>query len=699
MFKLWSIWVAIFSSALFVAGNVTSSENNPSHKGRYNCKTRECFIDNLKFEFDLTKNMNDSVDPCENFYEYACGNFDDLPHAPKTMNRHMEATSIMSQAFSAALKDPKSVNKSKPLNFIANYMTACADLNHNNEYKDLDAKEDKLDFLKEVISKFGGWPVVEGDKWKETDFDWIKFAHKSGSMGYSFGLGFLNFFVNYTNPDSPVSFVLSPPFLEFTAEYSGNPQNNPAKTAYYNYMINVAKFLGADETRAKEDLKEAFEFESKLIAKTAKIENLQVNSMSVEEMERTWPIINWSEYFGNHLHPYFSVENKTLINISDKNYIAEFEKLMNTTSKKAQANYAIWKMIQSSIPYIKSVTLYNFAKTYAFFRQAPDTSLRSCDSEVQTYLSKLILAHFARNNPIAPEVKRSAGQIFSNIKNKLLDILKSNTSQSQFSENIIKKIENVKIVFGYPDELLDDEKLNEYFEALEITKDNYLANWLSSQSFNTRMQYRMVSKSQDAYDWKDILSTMYLHSPVQQSQYFSRGNVIEILSVLSNFYINPNRNNYSNYGGIGAFIGRELVNVLNISMNSSNDYPSDNVDNCDPERYSNYTGRNGTKELNSLMLKIVTTQQLGLEFAYSAYQEWAKEHGEEKKLANLYSPNQLFWLSYVNAYCAPKKPKFTVYVPIDKEVNWQILNTPQFSKDFNCPLGSSMNPKNKCRVL
>ncbi|XP_008553729.1 neprilysin-2 [Microplitis demolitor] len=682
MFRLWSIWAAIFSCALFVAGNVTNSNKE------YNCVTRECFIDNIKYALDLMKNMNDSVDPCENFYEYACGNFDDLPHAPKIMNRFQESVQIMRRTLDAFIFDPKSSNKSKPFNFMSNFMVACQDLSHNNDYTYLDAKEDKLDFLKEVILKLGGWPVIEGDKWNETDFDWIQFVRKSESIGYFIGQTFFNFFANYTDSDSPVSFNLNPPFLELS-------WNGPA---YYNYMINVAKFLGANETRAKIDLMEAFKFESQMSAAASIIGNPEINSMSVEEIERTWPSINWSEYFSNHLHPYFSVENKTLINISNTNYIKKFETLINTTSKRAQANYAIWKIIEFSIPLTKSVTLYNFAKTYGTLRQAPDTNLHYCIAEAQLYLSKLALANLARSHPIDPKARRSAHQIFSKIKNKFLDALKSDTSKSQANEEIIKKIENVKVVYGYPDELLDDKKLEEYFRGLEITRDNYLANFLSIQTHHTKMSQRMMSKSQDAYDWKDILSAMN-SNPVIMSLYHPHGNFIEISSVLSNFFINTNRHNYTNYGGIGTIIGSQLATIVDILRKSSKDYPSNNVDNCILEQYNNYIGGNGTKENSSLFQNTITTQQVGLKFAYLAYQEWVNEHGEEPKLANLYSPNKLFWLSHANAHCAPKSLQqlnITGFLTFDKQINWGISNIPQFSNDYNCPLGSSMNPKNKC---
>ena len=36
--------------------------------------------------------------------------------------------------------------------------------------------------------------------------------------------------------------------------------------------------------------------------------------------------------------------------------------------------------------------------------------------------------------------------------------------------------------------------------------------------------------------------------------------------------------------------------------------------------------------------------------------------------------------------------------PVKFRVNGPMSNIPEFSKDWNCPLGSKMNPRNKCTV-
>lgn len=39
--------------------------------------------------------------------------------------------------------------------------------------------------MQEILAKLGGWPVLEGDKWKEENFDWKQSVYKFRKVGYS----------------------------------------------------------------------------------------------------------------------------------------------------------------------------------------------------------------------------------------------------------------------------------------------------------------------------------------------------------------------------------------------------------------------------------------------------------------------------------------------------------------------------------
>ena len=82
------------------------------------------------------------------------------------------------------------------------------------------------------------------------------------------------------------------------------------------------------------------------------------------------------------------------------------------------------------------------------------------------------------------------------------------------------------------------------------------------------------------------------------------------------------------------------------------------------------------------------------------------ENGKEKPLAGLaYTPQHMFWVSYAQTWCskyhdsALRELILTDYhSPGEFRVIGPLSNNNDFAKDFNCPVGSRMNPEKKCSV-
>lgn len=54
---------------------------------------------------------------------------------------------------------------------------------------------------------------------------------------------------------------------------------------------------------------------------------------------------------------------------------------------------------------------------------------------------------------------------------------------------------------GYPDELLDNHKLENYYEKLELSADNYLDNILAIRKFNVDFSLRKLRSSVTETQW------------------------------------------------------------------------------------------------------------------------------------------------------------------------------------------------------
>lgn len=97
----------------------------------------------------------------------------------------------------------------------------------------------------------------------------------------------------------------------------------------------------------------------------------------------------------------------------------------------------------------------------------------------------------------------------------------------------------------------------------------------------------------------------------------------------------------------------------------------------------------------------------GIKITYEAYQTFVRNSGAEPILPEMsnYTPNQLFWISGAQLWCAVTQPEAekskyngSIHAPKEFRVIGTFSNTKSFSRDFNCPPGSRMNRAEKCQI-
>ena len=96
----------------------------------------------------------------------------------------------------------------------------------------------------------------------------------------------------------------------------------------------------------------------------------------------------------------------------------------------------------------------------------------------------------------------------------------------------------------------------------------------------------------------------------------------------------------------------------------------------------------------------------GFKHAYLAYVAWEAANKPEQALPNVpYTSRQMFWISMANMWCTKIGSKeqdksflINAYSSSEFPVIGPLSNSAEFAKDFNCPVGSGMNPINKCNL-
>lgn len=68
-------------------------------------------------------------------------------------------------------------------------------------------------------------------------------------------------------------------------------------------------------------------------------------------------------------------------------------------------------------------------------------------------------------------------------------------------QSAIKKLKTMTTHIGYPDELMDDSKIENYYRNLEIDENNYLSSILNINIFGTDHKFSKLRKPLNKTDW------------------------------------------------------------------------------------------------------------------------------------------------------------------------------------------------------
>ncbi|XP_011494888.1 PREDICTED: membrane metallo-endopeptidase-like 1 isoform X1 [Ceratosolen solmsi marchali] len=670
----------------------------------------------------ILENMDTSVEPCDDFYRFACGNFlknTVIPDDKTSVNTFSIISDKLQKQLRSSIEEESNINDPRPFRLVKTLYKSCM-----NKSK---IEEQGLDPLHKILKELGGWPVLMGDNWIDSNFNWKESVYKFRRMGYSVDY-FLDFSIGIDLKNSTKRVIdLDQASLGLSREYLSKGFNDKIVKAYYIYMVDIAEILGADRQYAMKELKDSLEFEIKLANISLPSEKRRnatalYNLMTVRELDKNFPTIPWLEYFNTLLLPGISITEDEQVIVNVPSFISDLERLLQQTSKRVQANYIMFRAAASSVSYltddIRKVQL--AYSTVVNGKTEREPRWKECVEIVSGSFSISIGALYVRKY-FKDDAKKNAVEMVSDIRQQFMKILKMVDWMDEATrKSALDKAVSMSTHIAYPDELLDDKKLEKFYKKLEITPGNYLQSILNLTLFGTEYSFEKLRKPVNKSDWiahgrPAIVNAFY--SSIENSIQFPAG-------ILQGAFFSNDRPRYMNYGAIGFVMGHEITHGFD-DQGRQFDKEGNLVEwwaketkerylkraECIIHQYGNYTASEVSLNVSENLNGINTQGENiadngGIKEAYLAYNEWVQRNGVEPKLPGLdYTGQQMFWISAANTWCSKYRPEALklrittgVHSPGEFRVLGPLSNMDQFAKDFHCPLGSKMNPKKKCAV-
>nr|CAD7261573.1 unnamed protein product [Timema shepardi] len=633
----------------------------------------------------VLSSMDLNVDPCDNFYDFACGQFikkTTIPDEKSSVNRFTLISDELQMQLRQIVDEPVKDDDLQPFRLAKDLFRSCINKSR--------IEDRGLGPFRELLKELGGWPVLEGDAWNEADFTWLNAVYKFRKAGYS-----VDYFMDFS---------LDQGQLGLSREFLIKGLSEKHTKAYHQYQIDVATLFGADKTRVEREMREALDFEIKLANISLPSEmrrniSLLYNPTTVEGLQRDYPSIPWLEYINNILPKDIQVRNDELIIVAVPSYLRALEGILSNTPKRVLSNYAMTRVVLSSVSYLTEELRAKQLKyaTALTGKTEREARWKECVDIVAGGVSLSVGSLYVRRY-FHEEAKKSAMEMVQDIRNQFLDILKTiDWMDDETRMKGIDKAKSMSVHIAYPDELLDNSKLEKFYQNLEINPDLYLESILNLTKFGTSYSFGRLRQPVNKSEWithgRPAVVNAY-YSSIENSIQFPAG-------ILQGHFFNSDRPRYMNYGAIGFVIGHEITHGFD-DQGRQFDKNGNLVDwwqavtmkkylaktRCVIEQYGNYTD-----------------EHTGLK-AYRAYLAWVDRNHVEQTLPGLdYTPRQMFWISAAQTWCSKYRAEAMhqriitgVHSPGRFRVQGPCSNLEEFSKDFNCPRGSAMNPEKKCKV-
>nr|AWI63381.1 neprilysin-11-like isoform X4 [Sogatella furcifera] len=372
----------------------------------------------------ILQNMDRKVDPCDNFYEFACGKFVEESRIPDDKSS-LTTFSVINDKLQEQLRDildqPISDHDIKPFVYAKNLYKSCM----NKTLIEEKGAKPVLSILKEL----GGWPVLEGSDWNEAEWDWKKSVYTFREKGFSVDY-FLDFSVGVDLKNSTVRVIdLDQATLAMSREYLVKGLSDKLVAAYFDYMVDIAVLYGADKNVAKTELRKSLDFEISLANMSLPLEERRnatklYNPMTLPELQQKFPSIPWTEYFTNLLPDKIKLRHDEFVIVNVPTYIHKLEALMSNTPKRVQANYALWRAAGASVSYLSD----NFRRrqleysTVLSGRTEIEARWKECTDVASGSLSLAVGSQYVRKF-FKEDAKKNAEELVLRVRKEMYKIL------------------------------------------------------------------------------------------------------------------------------------------------------------------------------------------------------------------------------------------------------------------------------------
>ena len=428
------------------------------------------------------------------------------------------------------------------------------------------------------------------------------------------------------------------------------------------------------------------------------------HKMTKDQAEALAPNFALNHYFTDVGAPSF-----TELNVANPDFFKAVNGVLEAEPLDALKTYTTWRLLDTAAPWLSQPFVgahFKMQQQLTGQAQMEDRWKRCVDltdrSLGEALGQRYVEAYFS------PQDKQRMLKMVAALEKALNEDIQSLPWMSDATKKQAEiKLAAIRNKIGYPEVWRD-------YTSLKVERGDLLGNVVRANEFEAKRQIAKIGKPLDRKEWG--------MTPPTVNAYYS-GSYNEIVfpaGILQPPFFDKNMDDAVNFGGIGIVIGHELTHGFDDSGRKFD--PQGNLRDwwteqdgkefekrvsCVADEYSNFIAVDDLKLNGRLTLGENTADNGGARVALMALRETiaADPTGKAAQKIDGYTPEQRFFLGFGRVWCEKQRPEFArtrvqtdPHSPGKYRVDGVVQNMPEFQQTWSCKAGQPMVSANACRV-
>jgi len=413
-----------------------------------------------------------------------------------------------------------------------------------------------------------------------------------------------------------------------------------------------------------------------------------------------------------YLNRYFTAvgaPNFTQLNVTNPDFFKQVNGVVESESLDSLKTYVSWHVLNAAAPWLSQP----FVDANFKFQQSLNgqkeiqARWKRCVSLTDRELGEALGQRYVELTFGAEAKQRMLKMVDALEKSLDEDVQELSWMSDETKKQAKVKLDAIRNKIGYPDVYRD-------YSSVVIKRDDLLGNVARTTEFESKRDIAKIDKPLDRKEWGMTPPTVNAYySPSYNEIVFPAG-------ILQPPFFDNAMDDGVNFGAIGLVIGHELTHGfddqgrkfdpqgnLHDWWTEQDGKEFDKRVSCVADEYSNFVAVDDLKLNGRLTLGENTADNGGARIALMALEHMIAEDktGKEGQKIDGYTPEQRFFLGFGRVWCEKTRPEQSrvlvltdPHSPGKYRVDGVVQNMPEFQKAWGCKAGQPMVAENACHV-